>query len=177
MKRSISLLAVLTVVGATVATAQINYSGGTYSENFNTISILTAPGRLYPARESCWAPRRNPHFDYLASRKSSGTGTGTFALFADWGGSTASTLEDFILTACPLRPSGRWAPSHQPPPRLGSAPGSSIIRRILSTSVTFSFDREIWRTQNTAIDRKPRILLWIGVQRNWDRGISSPAAS
>ena len=37
MKRSISLLAVLTVVGATVATAQINYSGGTYSENFNSI--------------------------------------------------------------------------------------------------------------------------------------------
>ena len=42
MKRITSLLAGLTVVGATVAAAQINYSGGTYSENFDT--ILNADG-------------------------------------------------------------------------------------------------------------------------------------
>ena len=154
MKRRISLLALLTVVGTTVATAQINYSGGTYSENFNTIWNFDGTGTAVPGTGGT-APGPQgaiPTLTTWQAARLAGTGTGTFAIFSDWGGSTASTvgrLYSYGLPGNPERALGALA---------GAATtvgfGTWFVNNSLNTfnSVTFSFDREVWRTQNTAID-------------------------
>ena len=154
MKPNISLLAVLTVVGATVATAQINYSGGTYSENFNTILNTDGTGTAVPGTGGT-APGPQgavPTLTTWQAVRLAGTGTGTFAIFGDWGGSPASTvgrLYSYGLPGNPERALGALA---------GAATtvgfGTWFVNNSLNTfnSVTFSFDREIWRTQDTAID-------------------------
>ena len=91
MKRSISLLAVLTVVGATVATAQINYSGGTYSENFNTIFNVDGTGTAVPGTTAIGLQGAIPTLTTWQAARVGGSGATTFAIFGDWGGSGAST--------------------------------------------------------------------------------------
>ena len=51
MKRIIHSLAILAIVGANLANAQINYNGGTYSENFDGLlnsgnAALTGVGAI-----------------------------------------------------------------------------------------------------------------------------------
>jgi hypothetical protein len=152
MKRSISLLAVLTVVGATVATAQISYSGGTYSENFNTIFNVDGTGTA-AITSGTGTQGAIPTLTSWQASRIAGTATGTFALFADWGGSGASTTARLYSYGLPAGNTER---------ALGSlaSGGSTIgfgtwfVNSSSDTfgSVTFSFDREVWRTQNTAID-------------------------
>jgi hypothetical protein len=151
MKRTFSLLAALTVVAAHVANAQINYSGGTYSENFNSIfsSDGTGTAAIGSGLGTQFAITTLPTWQVT---RIAGTTTGNFALFADWGGSGASAtarLYSYGLPSSTERALGA----------LGS--GGSIFgfgtwfvnnSAQTYTAVTFSFDREIWRTQDTAID-------------------------
>ena len=114
----------------------------------------TAPGRSCTRHDGYWTPRLNPHIDYLASCKSIRIRIGPLLLiFGDWGGSGASTAGRLYSygSAC-LKRTGLGRPWDQAPPQLASALGSSILHRIRTSAVTFSFDREVWRTQNTAID-------------------------
>jgi hypothetical protein len=153
MKRSISLLAVLTVVAATVANAQISYSGGTYSENFNTIFNIDGTGTAVPGTTAVGLQGAIPTLTTWQAARLAGTGTTTFAIFGDWGGSGASTvgrLYSYGLPASSERALGALA---------GAATtvgfGTWFVNDSLNTFnyVTFSFDREIWRTQNTATDQ------------------------
>jgi hypothetical protein len=155
MKRSISLLAVLTVVAANMATAQINYSGGTYFENFNTIFNTDGTGTAVPGTGGT-APGPQgaiPTLTTWQAARLAGSGTTTFALFGDWGGSGASTvgrLYSYGLPSSSERALGALA---------GTATTVGFGTWFVNTSsdtfgaVTFSFDREIWRTQNTATDQ------------------------
>jgi hypothetical protein len=152
MKRSISLLAVLTVVGATAATAQINYSGGTYSENFNTIFNTDGTGTAVPGTTAIGLQGAIPTLTTWQAARIGGSGTTTFAIFGDWGGSGASAtgrLYSYGLPSSSERALG------------AIASGTTVVgfgTWFVNTSsdtysdVTFSFDREVWRTQNTAID-------------------------
>ena len=152
MKRSISLLAVLTVVGATVAPAQINYSGGTYSENFNTIFNVDGTGTAVPGTTAIGLQGAIPTLTTWQAARVGGSGATTFAIFGDWGGSGASgtgRLYSYSLPASSERALG------------AIASGTTIVgfgTWFVNTSsdtysdITFSFDREVWRTQNTAID-------------------------
>ena len=155
MKRSISLLAVLTVVGANIVTAQINYGGGTYFENFNTIfntdgtgTAVLGTGGAAPGPQGAI-----PTLTTWQAERLTGTGTGTFALFADWGGSGASAngrLYSYGLPASSERALGANATANT---TVGF--GTWFVNTSSDTfgSVTLSFDREIWRTQAVATDQ------------------------
>lgn len=152
MKPNISLLAVLTVVAAHVATAQITYNGGTYSENFNLIFSTDGTGTA-PIGSGLGTHFTITTLPTWQVTRIAGTTTGNFALFADWGGSAASPtarLYSYGLPASTERALGA----------LGS--GGSIFgfgtwfvnnSAETYTKVTFTFEREIWRTQSSPIDQ------------------------
>ncbi|HOX57291.1 MAG TPA: PEP-CTERM sorting domain-containing protein [Candidatus Paceibacterota bacterium] len=154
MKRIISLLAVLTLVGATVAIGQINYSGGTYSENFDTILNTDGNGTTMSGVGSVGAQDAIPTLTTWRAARVGGTGTGTFALFADWGGSGTGRLYSYGTTAgSPIYyeralgsvGSGTTIPGF----------GTYFINASAETyaSLTFNFDREVWRNQSAAADQ------------------------
>lgn len=153
MKRSISLLAVLTVVAANVAPAQITYNGGTYSESFSSIYNVDGQGTAVPGTAGTGVQGAVPTLTTWQAARITGTGTTTFAIFADWGGSGASSpgrLYSYGLPGSSERALGALA---------GAATtvgfGTWFVNNSSDTfnSVTFSFDREIWRNQNTAADQ------------------------
>ena len=155
MKRSISLLAVLTVVGTNMATAQINYGGGTYFENFNAIFNTDGTGAsiLGTAGAAPGPQAAVTTFTTWQAERITGTGTGNFAIFGDWGGSAASAngrLYSYGLPASSERALGANATANT---TVGF--GTWFVNTSSDTfgSVTFSFDREIWRTQAVATDQ------------------------
>lgn len=152
MKRNASLLAALAVAVGNVATAQINYSGGTYSENFNSIFSTDGTGTAVPGTTAIGLQGAIPTLTAWQAARVSGSGATTFAIFGDWGGSGASgtgRLYSYGLPASTERALGAIASGTT---TVGF--GTWFVNTSSDTygSVSFSFDREIWRTQNTAID-------------------------
>ncbi len=153
MKRSVSLLALLTAAAAHVATAQINYSGGTYVENFNSIFSTDGTGTAVPGTTAIGLQGAIPTLTTWQAARVSGSGATTFAIFGDWGGSAASgtgRLYSYGLPASTERALGSVASGTT---TVGF--GTSFLNTSADTysSVSFTFDREIWRTQNTAADQ------------------------
>lgn len=154
MKRSISLLAVLTVVGATVATAQINYSGGTYVEDFDTIFSTDGTGTAQMAVGAIGVQDAIPTLTTWRAARVGGTGTGTFALFADWGSLTPARLYSYGTTIL--------SPINYERALGGLASATTVVgfgTYFINTSsdtyqnLAFSFDREVWRNQSAAADQ------------------------
>ena len=153
MKRNITRCAALTVLVAQAATAQINYSGGTYTENFNGIFNVDGTGTAVPGTTAIGLQGAIPTLTTWQAARVGGSGASTFAIFGDWGGSGASGTGRLYAYGLPT--SSERA--------LGAiASGTTIVgfgTWFVNTSpdtygvVTISFDREIWRTQNTAIDQ------------------------
>lgn len=154
MKRSISLLALLTVVSATVATAQVNYSGGTYSENFDTIFNSDGTGIVMSGVGAIGAQDAIPTLTAWRSARVGGTGTGTFALFADWGGSGTGRLYSYGTTAgSPIYYERALGSVGSGTTMVGF--GTYFINTSSDTyqNLAFSFDREVWRNQSAAADQ------------------------
>jgi hypothetical protein len=154
MKRSISLLAVLTVIGATVATAQINYGGGTYTENFDTILNADGTGTIMTGVGVIGAQNVIPTLTAWRSARVAGTGTGTFALFADWGGSGTGRLYSYGTTAgSPIYYERALGAVASAATMVGF--GTWFINTSVDTyqNIAFSFDREVWRNQSAAADQ------------------------
>lgn len=154
MKRGAALLAGLTVIGTYAATAQVFYSGGTYSENFNGIFNSDGTGSVMSGVGAVGVQDSIPTLTTWRAGRVGGTGTGTFALFADWGGSGASATGRLYSYGFPS----------QTERALGSlASGTTVagfgtyfINQSVDTyqSISISFDREVWRTQSTTSDQK-----------------------
>jgi hypothetical protein len=153
MKRLLSLLAVLTVVGTTVATA-IDYNGGTYSENFNSIFSNDGYGLTMYSVGPIGAQEAIPTLTTWRAARVAGTGIGTFALFADWGGLTPARLYSYGTTAgSPIyyeRALGGLASAN-----LSVGFGTYFYNASSYTydGLSFSFDREVWRNQSAAADQ------------------------
>ncbi len=154
MTRSISLLGILTVLGTHLATAQINYGGGTYSENFDSILNTDGTGTIMTGVGPIGAQDTIPTLTTWRAARVAGSGTGTFALFCDWGSSGTGRLYSY----------GYPPPSPLQSERaLGSVGSGTTVPGFgtwfINTSadtfeyLTFSFDREIWRTQSATADQ------------------------
>lgn len=153
MKRITPLVAALSVVAINLATSQVNYNGGTYSENFNTIFNTDGTGTAVPGTTGVGLQGAIPTLTtWQAARLPGSSGTTTFAIFGDWGGSGASgtgRLYSYGLPSSSERALGAVASGTT---IVGF--GTWFINTSADTynSVTVSFTNEIWRTQNTAID-------------------------
>jgi hypothetical protein len=154
MKRSISLLTVLTAVCATVATAQINYSGGTYIESFDTIFMNDGNGIVMNGVGAIGAQDAIPTLTAWRAARVAGSGTGTFALFADWGGSGTGRLYSYGTTILsPINYERALGAVGSGTTMVGF--GTYFINTSSDTYeyLTFSFDREVWRNQSAAADQ------------------------
>ena len=150
MKRLISLLAVLTVVGATVATAQINYSGGTYFENFDGIQYQNDIGIVMPNVGPVGAQDAIPTLPNWQAARVGGSGTGTFALYPKDGSSGTGRLYSFGDIYVQERALGSIGSGTTVP-----GFGASFINNSSDTYeyLTFSFNREVWRNQSDTADQ------------------------
>ncbi len=152
MKRSISLVAALTVAAAGLATAQINYNGGTYSENFNTIFNTDGTGTAVPGTTAIGLQGAIPTLTTWQAARVAGSGATTFAIFGDWGGSGVSgtgRLYSYGLPSSSERALGAIASGTTV---VGFGTWFINTSSDTYTAVTFGFDREIWRTQSANID-------------------------
>jgi hypothetical protein len=136
-----------------VATAQINYSGGTYSENFDGLLAgytLNNTGIVMANVGAVGAQDDLPTLtNWKAARVAAG-GTGTFGVVTSYGDNNGGRLYCY------------WLPIGATDHALGCVAsgtvtagfGTSFINNSSDTylSVTLSFDREIWRTQSTIVD-------------------------
>ena len=154
MTRRISLIALLTALATQLTTAQVNYGGGTYSENFNTIFSTDGTGTAQMAVGAIGVQDAIPTLTTWRAARVAGTGTGTFALYADYGSSATGRLYSYGYTAGSLeyyeRALGSLASGTTVP-----GFGTYFINTSLDTYevLTFNFDREVWRTGSVAIDQ------------------------
>jgi hypothetical protein len=149
MKRSISLLAALTVVGANLATAQITYSGGTYFENFDGIVWQNDQGIVMANVGAVGAQDALPGLANWQAARVAGTATTTFALYAKDGSSGTGRLYSFGDIYVQERALGSVASG-----TVTAGFGASFLNASSDTfsSITMSFDREVWRNQSAAAD-------------------------
>jgi hypothetical protein len=154
MKRTTSLLAALALAAAHVATAQINYSGGTYFENFDgLLAGYTAnnTGLQMPNTATLGLQDDVPTLLNWKAVRLGGTGVVPFAVVTSYGENTGGRLYCY------------WLPIGATDHALGSLASGTVIAgfgtSFLNTStdtygsITLSFDREVWRTQSTTVDQ------------------------
>jgi hypothetical protein len=161
MKRTNLLFAVLTVVGTSVATAQNNYSGGTYSENFDGMFKTDGTGQTFsPAIGPIGTQGAIPTLPTWRAARVAGTGTGNFALFADWGGNPGTTSSNARLYSYGWPASWGEVSNDRALGSIASGTltpglGTFFINTSSSAfgSITISFDREVWRNQNLPNDQ------------------------
>jgi hypothetical protein len=149
-----TLLGILAIYPASVATAQINYSGGTYSEDFNTIFSSDGTGSTLTGVGTVGAQGAIPTLTTWRAARVGGTGTGGFALFADWGSSGTGRLYSYGP------PAGSPILTERALGSVASATtiigfGTYFINTSSSTftDITLSFDREVWRNQAAVTDQ------------------------
>lgn len=153
MNQRVSILTALAVVAGHVATAQINYSGGTFSENFNTIFNTDGTGSAVPGTTAVGLQGAIPTLTTWQAARVGGSGTTTFAIFGDWGGSGASGTGRLYSYGLPSNSERALGAIASGTTTVGF--GTWFVNTSTDTyqAVTLSFDREIWRTQNTANDQ------------------------
>ncbi len=146
MKRILPPLAVLATVGANVAVAQISYSGGTYSETFDGIYGVNGNGMTMANVGAVGAQDAIPTLPNWQAARVAGSGTGTFALFGDNGSSNTGRLYSYGGISLSDRALGSLG-SGTTVPGFGAAFLNASADTY--TSIAISYDREVWRCQNT----------------------------
>lgn len=153
MKIRALLLPTLMVFAAQITRAQINFSGS-YAENFNSILNTDGSGTTMSGVGQIGLQDSIPTLTAWRAARVAGTATGTFALFGDWGGSLTQSgtgrLYSYGLPASSERALGAVASG-----TTVAGFGTWFVNTSsdIYYSVTISFDREIWRTQTSAINQ------------------------
>lgn len=145
MKLSFAMVGLLAVAGA--AGAQVSYTGGTYSENFDQLPSTTpSPSPFSPTigLQHAIPGMTNPwHVTKL-----SGTGTGNMPFTADAGTNNSGGIFSYGAVGSGERALGSLASG-------SNVPGFGVMitnnTGTVLTSFTISFTQEIWRT-STATD-------------------------
>ena len=144
MKQSITSLAVLAIVGANLASAQINYNGGIYAENFD--GLLNSGSLALTGVGAIGAQASIPSLAGWQDARVAGTATTAFTIVADTGTATTGRVYSYGSASATDRALGSLASG-----TTAAGVGASFLNSSADTfrSITLSFDREIWTVQGT----------------------------
>lgn len=135
--------AVAALAAGSSALASVNYTGGTLTENFDTLSLTTVAGAF---SATAGTQAAIPGLSSWDGAKIAGTGTNPMNFIADAGGSNTGALFSYGVLNVTERALGALASGTN-----AAGFGLQLINTSTDTfaSLTFSFDREQWRSSTT----------------------------
>ena len=144
MKRIIHSLAILAIVGANLANAQINYNGGAYSENFD--GLLNSGSAALTGVGAIGAQASIPNLTGWQVARVAGTASTAFTIVADTGTASTGRIYSYGSASSTDRALGSLASG-----TTAAGIGTSLLNSSSDTfhRITLSFDREIWTVQGT----------------------------